>query len=179
MAKTKKPAGPKSRLLDAAREHQDELQAAGLSPQILESYEQALRGVARQGRLPSAAVEVLARDVQREVGEVQAAIRKEFSGNPSFQSVFAADKPMPAAPREVLALGRRVAREAPDFAQNLIKYAINAATVNHLRSLCDQLEKELGGEDPQAEARALEAQIEEAARRAFAGKPELAAFEAK
>ena len=34
-------------------------------------------------------------------------------------------------------------KEAPEFAQNLIKYAINAATVNHLKSLCDQLEKEI------------------------------------
>lgn len=178
MAKAKKPGAARGSLLDAAREHQDALQAAGLAPQVIESYETALRGVARQGRLPSAAAGVLVRDLQREVGEVQAAIRKEFAGNTSFQAIFAADKPMPGAPREVLALGRLVAREAPDFAQNLIKYAINAATVRHLGSLCDQLERELGSSDPAADARALEEQIGEAARRAFAGKPELAAFEA-
>lgn len=92
---------------------------------------------------PSPAAQVLMRDIQREAGEIQAAVRKEFPGNAQFQGLFNAQDPVPSAPREVLALGRLVAREAPQFAQNLIKYAINAATVNHLTSLCDQLEKEL------------------------------------
>ena len=76
----------------------------------------------------------------------------------------------------MLALGRLVAREAPDYSANLIRYAINAATVKHLTYLCDQLEKELGGADPRADARAAEEQIQAAATRAFQGKPELSAF---
>ena len=40
----------------------------------------------------------------------------------------------------------------------------------------DQLEKELGGADPEADARAAEEQIQAAAGRAFQGKPELSAF---
>ncbi|MFL5311083.1 MAG: hypothetical protein ACJ79H_11580, partial [Myxococcales bacterium] len=70
--------------------------------------------------------------MQREAGEIQAAVRKEFPGNAAFQSVFKADAPVPADSRELLALGRLVAREAPDYSANLIKYAINAATVKHL-----------------------------------------------
>ena len=92
----------------------------------------------------SAATQVLVKDIQREVGEIQAAVRKDFPGNAQFQSVFKAGEALPAEPREVLALGRLVLKEAPDYAQNLIKYAINAATLKHLASLCDQLEKELG-----------------------------------
>ena len=176
MAKEKKSGG-KRRLLDAARRHQDALQAAGMSPAVVDRYENALKVLDAQGKEPGAAAQVLVKDIQREAGEVQAAIRKEFPGNTSFQSVFKANEPLPQNPREVLALGRLVAREAPEFAQNLIKYAINAATVNHLKSLCDQLEKEIGGEDPAAEAKALEEQIVEVAKRAFEGKPELAAFE--
>jgi hypothetical protein len=92
----------------------------------------------------STAAPVLIRDIQREIGEIQAAVRKEFPGNATFQAVFKADAPMPEAPRDLLALGRLVARQAPDYAANLIKYAINAATVKHLSYLCDQLERELG-----------------------------------
>jgi hypothetical protein len=94
---------------------------------------------------PNAAAQVLIKDVQREAGEIQAAIRKDFPGNAQFHKVFKADEPMPTDAHAVLALGRHVLKEAPDYSQNLIKYAINAATLNHLRSLCDQLEKELGG----------------------------------
>jgi hypothetical protein len=92
----------------------------------------------------STAAPVLIRDIQREIGEIQAAVRKEFPGNAAFQAVFKADAPLPEAPRDLLAVGRLVAREAPDYAANLIEYAINAATVKHLSYLCDQLEKELG-----------------------------------
>jgi len=167
---------PQRRLLDAAREHQQELEAAGLPPRMIESYEVALRG-ATQARSASPAAKVLVRDIQREVEEFQAAIRKEFPANASFRAVFKAHERMPADVREVLALGRQVAREAPGFAQNLIKYAINAATVRHLVALCDQLESELGGADPVRRARTIEEQIVAAAQRAFAGRPELAAFE--
>jgi hypothetical protein len=169
-----KPAGKKS-LLDLARDHQDELVAAGLPAHVLDDLEAALRGVASGGR-PSPAAQVLMRDLQREVGEIQAAIRKEFPGNAGFQSVFQADSPVPSDPPRLLALGRLVAREAPDYAANLIKYAINAATVKHLSYLCDQLEKELGGADPSSAARAAEEQIRSAAERAFHGRPELAEF---
>ncbi len=93
--------------------------------------------------LGSAAAQVLIRDIQSEAGGIQAAVRKEFPGNAALQDVFKARDPLPSAPREVLALGRLVAREAREFAHNLIRYAINAATVNHLTTLCDQLEKEL------------------------------------
>lgn len=169
-----KPAGKKS-LLEVAREHQDELVAAGLPAHVLDDLEAALRGRAAGGR-PSPAAQVLMRDLEREVGEIQAAVRKEFPGNAAFQSVFQADSPLPSDPPRLLALGRLVAREAPDYAANLIKYAINAATVKHLSYLCDQLEKEMGGADPASAARAAEEQIRSAAARAFHGRPELAQF---
>ena len=44
---------PQRRLLDAAREHQDALEAAGLPPRAIESYEVALRGVESQARAES------------------------------------------------------------------------------------------------------------------------------
>ena len=149
--------------------------ASGLPSQALEDLEIALRGMEAGGQ-PGPTAQVLIRDVEREVGEIQAAVRKEFPGNTAFQSVFKADAPVPGAPRELLALGRLVAREAPDYSANLIKYAINAATVKHLSYLCDQLEKELGGADPRSAAKAAEEQIRAAAARAFKGRPELAAF---
>jgi len=176
MAKESKKA--RRKLLETARKHQDALQAAGLSAAQIDRYENALKGVAAQGKISPAAT-VLVRDLVKEVDEFQAAMRKEFPGNSSFLSFFRAHEPLPQEAREVLALGRQVAKEAPDFAQNLIKYAINAATVKHLISLCDQLEKELGGADPAVEAKALEELILAAARHAFEGKPELAQFEAK
>jgi len=166
----KKRKRPQQRLLHAAREHQDALEAAGLPPRAIESYEVALRGVESQA---------LVREIQREVEEFQAAVRKEFPGNVKFQAVFDAQRPLPASARDVLALGRHVAREAPGYAANLIKYAINAATVNHLGALCDQLEAAMGGRNPVGEARAIEEQIVAVARQAFAGRPELAAFEAR
>jgi len=171
---TGRSGGGKS-LLEAARAHQDALVAAGLPAQVVDDLETALRGVAAGGE-PGPAAQVLLRDLEREVGEIQAAVRKEFPGNASFQSVFKADVPVPADPRQLLALGRLVAREAPDYSANLIKYAINAATVNHLSYLCDQLEKELGGADPGSAAKSAEEQIRAAAARAFKGRPELAAF---
>jgi hypothetical protein len=163
-------------LLAVAREHQEALVAAGLPAQVLENLETALRGIAAGGQ-PGPAAQVLIRDVRREVGEIQAAVRKEFPGNAAFQSVFKADAPVPDEPGELLALARLVAREAPDYSANLIKYAINAATVKHLSYLCDQLEKELGGADPGSAAKAAEEQIRAAAARAFEGRPELAAFQ--
>ena len=176
MAKDKKS---RRKLLEAVRKHQDALQAGGLSPALVDKYENALKVIESQGKEPGAAVQVLVHDIQREVQEIQAAVKKEFSGNASFQSIFKAQEPTPQAPREVLGLGRLIAKEAPEFAQNLIKYAINAATVKHLTSLCDQLEKEIGGFDPAQEAKVLEDQILDIARRTFEGKPELDAFENK
>src|SRR5437764_1468910 len=125
---------------------------------LVDKYENALKVIESQGKEPGAAVQVLVHDIQREVQEIQAAVKKEFPGNASFQSIFKAQEPTPQAPREVLGLGRLIAKEAPEFAQNLIKYAINAATVKHLTSLCDQLEKEIGGFDPVQEAKVLEDQ---------------------
>jgi hypothetical protein len=171
---TSKSGGGRS-LLEAARAHQDALLAAGLPAQVLDDLDNALRGLAAGDR-PGPAAQVLIRDVGREVGEIQAAVRKEFPGNEAFQSVFKAGEPIPSEAGQLLALGRLVAREAPDYSANLIKYAINAATVKHLSYLCDQLEKELGGADPRSAAQAAEEQIRAAAARAFAGKPELAAF---
>jgi len=176
MAKDKKA---KRKLLEAVRKHQDALQAGGLSPALVDKYENALKVIESQGKEPGAAVQVLVHDIQREVQEIQAAVKKEFPGNASFQSIFKAQEPTPQAPREVLGLGRLIAKEAPEFAQNLIKYAITAATVKHLTSLCDQLEKEIGGFDPVQEAKVLEDQILDVARRTFEGKPELGAFENK
>jgi len=68
-------------------------------------------------------------------------------------------------------------REAPDYAPKLIKYALNAASVRHLEALCHQLDGELGPADLPQQARALEEQIRAAARKAFAGRAELEAFE--
>src|SRR5436305_10119661 len=145
MAKDKKA---RRKLLEAVRKHQDALQAGGLAPALVDRYENALKVLDQQGKEPNAAVQVLVEDIKDEVGEIQAAVKKEFPGNTSFQSIFKAQEPMPQSPSQVLALGRLIAKEAPEFAQNLIKYAINAATVKHLTSLCDQLEKEIGGADP-------------------------------
>ncbi len=175
MAKDTKK-GARRKLLETARRHEQALQAAGLPAGALDRFESALKGVEAQAKGPSPAAQVLIRDVKREVDEVQAAIRKEFPGNASFQAVFKANEPMPPEPREVLALGRLVAREAPEYAQNLIKYAINAATVKHLSSLCDQLEKELGGADPAKDAKEAEEVIVEVAKRVFEGKAELSDF---
>jgi hypothetical protein len=175
-AQAKKPSGRK--LLEAARKHMDALQAKGMSSTVLDRYEVALKGLESKGG-PNPAAQTLIKDVQREAGAIQAAIRKEFPGNASFLSVFKANEPVPQDAREVLALGRLVVKEAPDYSQNLIKHAINAANLKHISSLCDQLEKEIGGADPAAEARALEEQIVEAAQRAFEGKPELSQFEGR
>jgi hypothetical protein len=150
--------------------------AAGLHANVIDKYENSLRVLDDKGKELNAAAQVLVKDIQDQVGEVQAAIKKEFAGNTSFLSIFKAQEPIPQNARDVLALGRHTAKEAPDFAQNLIKYAINAATVTHLKSLCDQLEKEIGGADPVQDAKALEEQILDVAKRAFEGKPELSAF---
>ena len=174
----KKSSGSSRRkLLDAARQHRDALKGAGLSMTVLDRFETSLKGLENKTGEPNVAAQTLIKDIQREAAEVQAAIRKEFSGNTSFLAVFKAGEPVPQEPRAVLALGRLIAKEAPDYAQNLIKYAINAASVNHLTSLCDQLEKELGGANPEADATDLEGQILEVARRAFEGKPELSQFQ--
>jgi hypothetical protein len=177
MTVAKERKKPPRSLLETARHHQDALQAAGLPAAAIERYESALRGLRSQSRPISATAQVLVRDIQREVEEFQAAIRKEFPDNASFQSVFRAQEPMPADPREVLALGRQVGRQAPDYAQNLIKYALNAATVRHLSGLCEQLASEVGAADLGEEVRALEEQILAAARKAFSGKAELEEFQ--
>jgi hypothetical protein len=164
-------------LLDLARRHEEALVAAGLSPAVLDDLESALRRIESGGHIGSAA-EVLVRDVRGEVSEIQAAVRKEFPTNEKFQAVFKANEAVPEGPKQLLAVARLIVREAPSYAANLIKYAINAATVKHLSYLCDQLEKELAAADPGAAVRGAEDQIRAAARRAFAGKPELDAFAA-
>jgi len=164
-------------LLELARRHEGALVAAGLSPAALDDLESALRRI-DSGSHVGSAVQVLVRDVVAEVSEIQAAVRKEFPTNETFQAVFKANEAVPTDPRQLLALARLIAREAPSYAANLIKYAINAATVKHLSYLCDQLEKELASADPKAAAHAAGEQIRAAAARAFAGKPELDAFAA-
>lgn len=175
-AKKEKKAGGGRKLLEAAREHQNALQAVGLHADVIDKYETALRGLEGAGREINVAAQVLVKDLQRATAEFQAAMKREFPSNTSFQAFFRAHEPMPEGAHEVLALGRQIAKEAPDFAANLIKYALNAASVKHLTFLCDQLEKEIGGADPEKDARALEEVILDAARKAFEGKPELAAF---
>jgi hypothetical protein len=179
-AESKSDARPESKrgrkLLAAARAHQDALVAAGLHVAVIEKFENSLRGLEGAGREVNAAAQTLVIEVQRVAGEYQVAIRKEFPSNTSFQAFFKADEPMPTDPFKVLALGREVARSAPDFQSNFIRYAINAATTKHLSYLCDQLEKELGGADPEKDAKETEVVILEVARRVFEGKPELAAF---
>jgi hypothetical protein len=163
-------------LLELARQHEEALVAAGLSRAVLDQLESALRRLEAGGHV-GGAVEVLVRDVRGEVSEIQAAVRKEFPTNEAFQSVFKANEAVPSQPGQLLALARLIVHEAPSYAANLIKYAINAATVKHLSYLCDQLEKELAGADPDAAVRSAEEQVRAAAQRAFAGKPELEAFE--
>ncbi len=165
-----------NQLLNAAREHQD---ALALPSSTIELYQMALQRLSKKDDAPNPAAQTLMRDIRNEAGEVQAAIRKDFPGNESFQAIFQANEPQPTAARKILALGRLIAKEAPDFSQNLIRHALNQSTVNHLKFLCDQLEKELGGADPTVEVKAFEDQIREAAQRAFEGKPELAAFSSK
>jgi hypothetical protein len=162
-------------LLELAREHEEALIAAGLPSETLDSLDSALRAISPGGSV-AGAPRVLMSDIAREVSEIQAAVRKEFPSNETFQSAFKANEPVPTEPRRLLALARLLVREAPDYAANLIKYAINAATVKHLSYLCDQLEKDLGGADPEAAVRSAQEQIRAAAARAFAGKPELDAF---
>ena len=162
-------------LLELAREHEEALVAAGLPSETLHSLDFALRALSSRGSL-AATPRVLMREIEREVSAIQAAVRKEFPASEPAQAVFKANEPVPTEPRQLLALARLVAREAPDYSLNLIKYAINAATVKHLSYLCDQLEKEAGAADPEAAVRAAEEQIRAAAARAFAGKPELDAF---
>ena len=110
MAKERKAGGAKRKLLEAARELMDALQAGGLSATVIDRYENALKVIDSQGKKPGAAVEVLVHDLRREVGEIQAAVKKEFPGNASFQAVFKAQEPMPSSPREVLALSRLMRR---------------------------------------------------------------------
>jgi hypothetical protein len=164
------------KLLEAARTHLDALQAKGLSVTVLDRLDIALSGIENERKGPNPAAQVLMKDISREVGEFQQAIRKEFPGNAQFQSFFKANEPMPADARGILHVGRQVAAEAPNFAANLIRYAINAATVKHLGFLCDQLAKEIGGSDPHKDAGELEAQIREVAKLAFEGQPQLAEF---
>ena len=164
------------KLLAAARKHQDVLASGGLHAAVIDKLENALRGLEGAGKEPNASAQTLVIEVQKVVADYQSAIKKDFPSNSSMQAFFRAGEPMPAAPFAVLALGREVARAAPDFSVNLIRYAINAATAKHLSYLCDQLEKELGGADPAKDAKEAEAQILEAAKAVFDGKPEYAAF---
>src|SRR5258708_1165380 len=94
MAKETKKA--RRKLLEAARKHQDALQAAGLSATVIDRYENALKGIEAQGKL-SAAATVLVRDLKEGVEELQAAMGKEFPGNSSFLGGCSADEPMPKA----------------------------------------------------------------------------------
>jgi len=174
--KTEQPKKSGKKLLEAARKFQDQLQAAGLSATIIERYENALSGIENERKGPNAAAQVLIKDMHKEIAEFQSAIRKEFPSNAQFQAFFKAAEPIPSDARGILALARQVAAEAPNFAANFIRYAINAATVKHLGFLADQLEKEIGGADPHKDAEALEGQIREAAKHAFAGKPEAGEF---
>ena len=175
----KKNTGSKTagrKLLAAARKHQDTLAAGGLHAAVLDRFENALRGLDNAGKEINPAAQTLVIEVQKAVGEYQTAIKKDFPSNLSFQAFFRADQPMPKEAFAVLALGREVAKAAPDFSVNLIRHAINAASTKHLNYLCDQLEKELGGADPAKDAKEAEAQILEAAKLVFDGKPESAAF---
>src|SRR5436305_11466844 len=106
----------RKKLLEAARKHLDALQAVGLSSATLNKFETALKGVEGKSSGPNAAAQTLIQDIRREVAEVQAAIRKEFPNNTSFQAIFKAAEPVPQDPRGVLAIGRLIAKEAPDYA---------------------------------------------------------------
>jgi hypothetical protein len=167
-------------VVEAARLHQDGLLLAGLHVASIDRLAVAAKGLEAAakgaGQEPNAAVVVLDRDIRAVIGEFQAAIRREFPSNGSFQAFFRAQEPLPAEARGLLVLGRELVKVAPDFAANLIRHSINAASVKHLAFLCDQLEQELGGADPEGEAREATREILEAARRAFEGRPELAAF---
>jgi hypothetical protein len=163
------------KLLEAARANQDALQTAGLQSSVIDKYETALKGIEADGKLNAAAT-TLVKDITRSVGEFQHAMRKEFPNNTSFQAFFKANEPMPEDPHALLALGREIAKQAPDFSSNLIKHALNAASVKHLTFLNDQLEKEIGTADTKNTAAELEKHILEIAHRAFEGKPELASF---
>src|SRR5260370_34988268 len=112
MAKDKKSDGSRRKLLQAARKHQDALQAAGLSVMVIDKYEIALKGLQAQGKGPSPAAQVLIKDIQQETGEIQAAVRKEFPGHAQFQPVFRAGKPMPTEAPAVRALGGVLAEES-------------------------------------------------------------------
>ena len=172
--KAKSSGGRK--LLEAAQKYQNELQAKGLSATVIKAYEQALGGIDNEKKGPNAAAQTLMRDLGNEVGAFQAAMRKEFPGNAQFLAFFKASEPMPSDARGLLAAGRQVASEAPNFSSNLIRHALNAADVKHLTTLCDALEKELGGLEPRKEAGQLETQIRDAARHAFEGQPQLSEF---
>ena len=171
----KKSTSPR-KLLEAARKYQNELQAKGLSVAVIDRLELSLNGVENEGKGPNVAAQTLIRDIGNLAGEFQSAIRKDFPGNASFHAFFKAGEPMPTEPRGLLALARQIAAEAPNFANNLIRYAINASSVSHLKSLADQLEKEIGGTDPKKGLQESEAAIREAAHHAFEGQPQLAEF---
>jgi hypothetical protein len=172
----KKSSKSARKLLDAARKYQNELQAKGLSAVVIDRYENALSGIENESKGPNPAAQVLMKDIAKEVGEFQQAIRKEFPSNAGFQAFFKANEPVPSDARGILAVARQVVQEAPNFAANLIRYAINAATVKHLGFLCDQLEKEIGGADPKKAVQELETRIREAAKHAFEGQPQLSEF---
>jgi len=164
------------RLLEAARKHQDALQSAGLNSTLIDKYETALKGIESTGKELNAASQTLVKDIARAAGEFQGAMRKEFPNNTSFQAFFKAHLPLPTDPHELLALARDIAKQAGDFSSNLIKHALNAASVKHLTFLADQLEGEIGGSDTRTQAAELEKAIREVGQRAFDGKPEQSAF---
>ncbi len=164
------------KLLDAARANQDALQTAGLQGSTIDKYEKLLKAIEGKGKELGAAAQVLVKDIARAADAFQAAMRKEFPGNTSFQKFFHADKPLPTGAHELLALAREIAQQAPDFSSNLIKHALNAASVKHLTFLADQLEQEIGGAEPHKDVAELEKVILEVAHRALEGKPELSKF---
>ena len=171
----KKSAGPRM-LLEAARKYQNELQAKGLSVAVIDRLELSLGGLEGESKGPNVAAQTLMKDIAAAAAEFQGAMRKDFPGNKSFLDFFGAADPLPSDARGLLSLARKIAAEAPAFATNLIRYAINAASVKHLTSLADQLEKEIGGTDPKKGLQESETAIREAARLAFEGQPQLADF---
>jgi len=175
--KTEAKQGKSGRkILEAARANQDALQAAGLASATLDKFEAALKALESKGKELNAAAQVLVKDIGRAIGDFQSAMRKEFPNNASFQSFFKAHEPMPHDAHALLALSREIARQAPEFSSNLIKHALNAASVKHLTFLADQLEQEIGSADPQKDAAEHEKVILDVAERAFEGKPELSKF---
>jgi hypothetical protein len=173
----KKSGSSARRLLEGARKHQAELQSRGLHASLVDKLEAALGAVESEGKGPNAAAQTLMKDITGLAAEFQAAMRKEFPGNAQFQAFFKAGEPMPSDARGILALGRQIVANAPDFAANLIRYALDAAKVKHVASLSDQLEREIGGADPKKDAAEAEQQLRDFVKSAYEGQPQMSDFE--